>query len=84
MLYLLVIGISHTDYSLFFLQNGSVLVLDLRRTAEPIESLNGLTSNPVHTVQSLAQDSSLPSGSGTILSASAIGLCQWNIGAEEG
>ncbi|KAK4281516.1 hypothetical protein QN277_012997 [Acacia crassicarpa] len=73
---------SHNVYA--GLQNGSVLVFDLRQTAGPIKSLNGLTSNPVHTVQSLVQDSSLPSGVGTILSASAIGLCQWNIGAEEG
>ncbi|KAF7818657.1 E3 ubiquitin-protein ligase RFWD3 isoform X1 [Senna tora] len=66
------------------LQNGSVLVFDMRHTAGPIKSLNGLTRNPVHTVQSLVQDSSIPSGVGSILSASAIGLCQWNIGAEEG
>lgn len=68
----------------FFLQNGSVLEFDMRQTAGPIKSFNGLTSNPVHTVQSLEHDSNLPSGVRSILSASAFGLCQWNIGAEEG
>nr|KYP70909.1 RING finger and WD repeat domain-containing protein 3 [Cajanus cajan] len=65
------------------LQNGSVLVFDMRQTAGPMKSLVGLTSNPVHTVHSLAQTLSLPSGAKTILSASAIGLCQWNIDSEE-
>ncbi|XP_054799201.1 uncharacterized protein LOC129303727 [Prosopis cineraria] len=74
---------SSSHYVYAGLQNGSVLEFDLRQTAGPIKSQNGLTSNPVHTVQSLVQDSSFPSGVRTILSASAIGLCQWNIGAEE-
>ncbi|XP_028776046.1 E3 ubiquitin-protein ligase RFWD3-like isoform X2 [Neltuma alba] len=76
--------LSSSHYAYAGLQNGSVLVFDLRQTSGPLKSLNGLTSNPVHTVQSLVQDPSLSSGFGAILSASAIGLCQWNIGAEEG
>ncbi|RZC21341.1 E3 ubiquitin-protein ligase RFWD3 isoform E [Glycine soja] len=65
------------------LQNGSVLVFDMRQTAGPMKSLVGLTSNPVHTVHALAQTSSLSSGVKTILSASAVGLCQWNLDSEE-
>ncbi|KHN09533.1 hypothetical protein glysoja_016632 [Glycine soja] len=55
----------------------------MRQTAGPMKSLVGLTSNPVHTVHALAQTSSLSSGVKTILSASAVGLCQWNLDSEE-
>ncbi|CAJ1892073.1 unnamed protein product [Sphenostylis stenocarpa] len=72
---------SHNIYA--GLQNGSVLVFDMRQTVGPMKSLVGLTNNPVHTVHSLAQTSGLSSGVGTILSASAIGLSQWNIESEE-
>lgn len=65
------------------MQNGSVLVFDMRQTAGPLKSLAGLTNNPVHSVQSLPQVSSPPSGGKTILSASGVGLCQWNIDSEE-
>lgn len=83
LLYLLDVGTSIANLHAIFVQNGSVLVFDMRQTAGPVKSLVGLTSNPVHTVQSLAQTSSLPSGARTILSASAIGLCQWNVDSEE-
>lgn len=76
-------GTSNANLHINFLQSGSVLVFDIRQTAGPMKSLVGLTSNPVHTVHSLAQTSSLPSGVKTVLSASAIGLCQWNIDSEE-
>ncbi|KOM29290.1 hypothetical protein LR48_Vigan641s007800 [Vigna angularis] len=72
---------SHNIYA--GLQNGSVLVFDMRQTVGPMKSLVGLTNNPVHTVTSLTQTSSLSSGVKTILSASAFGLCQWNIDSEE-
>ncbi|TKY62117.1 E3 ubiquitin-protein ligase RFWD3 [Spatholobus suberectus] len=75
--------LNNSHYVYAGLQNGSILVFDMRQTAGPMKSLVGLTSNPVHTVHSLAQTSSLPSGVQTILSASAIGLCQWNIDSEE-
>jgi E3 ubiquitin-protein ligase RFWD3 len=54
----------------------------MRQTSGPLKSLAGLTSNPIHSLQSLAQ-TSLPSGARTILSASAIGPCQWDIDSEE-
>lgn len=67
------------------LQNGSVLVFDMRQTTGPMNSPRGLTSNPVHSLNSLLHNSTLPSGSRSVLSASSVGLCQWNFGgADEG
>ncbi|EOY07945.1 Transducin/WD40 repeat-like superfamily protein, putative isoform 2 [Theobroma cacao] len=43
------------------LPNGSVLVFDMRQTARHMDSMNGLTSNPVHTIHSL-HNSTIPSG----------------------
>ncbi|KAL2345089.1 hypothetical protein Fmac_006374 [Flemingia macrophylla] len=75
--------LNNSHYIYAGLQNGFVLVFDMRKTAGPMKSLVGLTSNPVHTVHSLAPTSNLASGVKTILSASAIGICQWNIDSEE-
>ncbi|KAE8099676.1 hypothetical protein FH972_017634 [Carpinus fangiana] len=67
------------------LQNGSLLVFDMRQTGWPVYSLRGMTCNPVHTIHSLLHGSTLTSGVGSVLSASSIGLCQWIFGgAEEG
>ncbi|XVF55528.1 hypothetical protein PTKIN_Ptkin06aG0043200 [Pterospermum kingtungense] len=68
---------SHQVYA--GLQNGSLLVFDMRQTSRPLESVNGLTSNPVHTTHSLLNSSS-PSGVTAVLSASSIGICQWSFG----
>ncbi|KAG4996700.1 hypothetical protein JHK85_028139 [Glycine max] len=75
--------LNNSHYIYAGLQNGSVLVFDMRQTAGPMKSLVGFTSNPVHTVHALAQTSSLSSGVKTILSASVVGLFQWNIDSEE-
>ncbi|KAG4913430.1 hypothetical protein JHK82_054016 [Glycine max] len=75
--------LNNSHYIYAGLQNGCVLVFDMCQTAGPMKSLVGLTRNPVHTVHSLSQTSSLSSGVKTILSASAIDLCQWNIDSEE-
>ncbi|XP_044472732.1 E3 ubiquitin-protein ligase RFWD3-like [Mangifera indica] len=56
------------------LQNGSLLVFDIRQTVGPLESLNGPSCNPIHTMHSLSH----PSGVRTLLSASSVGVCQWN------
>lgn len=45
-----------------------------------MESLTGLTCNPVHTLHSLAPDSSLGSGISSVLTASSLGLCHWDFG----
>ncbi|KAK6231671.1 hypothetical protein SCA6_001744 [Theobroma cacao] len=71
---------SHQIYA--GLQNGSVLVFDMRQTARHMDSMNGLTSNPVHTIHSL-HNSTIPSGITAILSASSVGICQWSFGGSE-
>ncbi|XP_057984270.1 uncharacterized protein LOC131168670 isoform X3 [Malania oleifera] len=65
------------------LQNGMLLVFDMRQTAGPVESMSGLTCNPVHTIHSLLDDTNLAAGVRTLLSASSVGLCQWSFGNAE-
>ncbi|PWA59326.1 transducin/WD40 repeat-like superfamily protein [Artemisia annua] len=74
------INSSHHIYT--GLQNGMVMAFDIRQTRTPLESRTGLSCNPVHTVISVASDSS-PSGTRTLLSASQIGMCEWNIDCSE-
>lgn len=62
------------------LQNGMLLMFDIRQTANPVESMNGLSSHPVHTIRSLVHKSSTPCDARTLLSASSIGPCVWNTG----
>ncbi|KAK4833512.1 hypothetical protein QYF36_006291 [Acer negundo] len=65
------------------LQNGLLLVFDMRQTTRPVESLNGPTCNPIHTIHPLLHDSTFPSGVRTLLSASSVGVCHWDfVGAE--
>ncbi|KAJ4773961.1 E3 ubiquitin-protein ligase RFWD3 [Rhynchospora pubera] len=61
------------------LQNGKLLVFDVRRTAHPVECLDGLTTHPIHTVHSLNS-----AGTSRVLTASSLGPCVWDIneGAE--
>ena len=67
------------------LQDGSVLMFDMRQTTGPVKFLKGLTSSRVHTIHSLLHKSTLASGARSVLSASSAGLCQWNFeGADEG
>lgn len=61
------------------LQNGTVLAFDMRQTRTPLESRTGLSINPVHTIISIASSSATKS----LLTASQIGLCEWNIGTNE-
>ncbi|CAI0471389.1 unnamed protein product [Linum tenue] len=65
------------------LQNGMLLEFDTRQTAKPLESRSGLSNNPIHTVHSLPYNGTLPIGARTVLSASSIGICQWNFEAAE-
>eukprot|EP00257_Ricinus_communis_P016601 XP_015574828.1 E3 ubiquitin-protein ligase RFWD3 [Ricinus communis] len=58
------------------LQNGSLLAFDIRQTGREVESRLGLTNNPIHTLHSLQDNSS--SGARRLLSASSVGICQWN------
>ncbi|CAN6838268.1 hypothetical protein Bca4012_047365 [Brassica carinata] len=66
------------------LQNGMVLVFDMRQTMGPLASFAGLTSNPVHTIHHLSANSTPSSDVCSLLSASSIGLCQWSINGSEG
>ncbi|KDP29173.1 hypothetical protein JCGZ_16562 [Jatropha curcas] len=63
------------------LQNGLLLAFDIRQTGRPVESRLGLTNNPIHTLHSLYENS--PSGGRRLLSASSIGICNWNFGCAE-
>lgn len=58
-----------------------VLQFDRRQTTRPVESLTGLTGNPVHTVCSLS--ASTLGGVRSVLSASSVGLCHWNFGSSD-
>ncbi|KAK0583621.1 hypothetical protein LWI29_000351 [Acer saccharum] len=65
------------------LQNGLLLVFDMRQTTRPVESLKGPTCNPIHTIHPLLHDSTFPSGVRTLLSASSVGVCHWDfVGTE--
>ncbi|KAI3908349.1 hypothetical protein MKX01_027371 [Papaver californicum] len=62
------------------LQNGMLLLFDMRQTSGPVESMNGLTSHPVHTIHSLPDNSPLHNGGRSVLTASSIGPCVWKTG----
>ncbi|KAH9617015.1 hypothetical protein KSS87_017672 [Heliosperma pusillum] len=75
--------INNSNYVYAGLQNGMVSVFDLRQTVRPLETRVGLTNNPVHTIYSLLENSGIPSGTRNLLTASSVGLCQWDIGSEQ-
>ncbi|THG20089.1 hypothetical protein TEA_011068 [Camellia sinensis var. sinensis] len=65
------------------LQNGMLLVFDMRQTVHPVQSINGLSSRPIHTIHSFEHKPTLCHGA-SLLTASAIGPCVWNTsGAKE-
>ena len=66
-----------------YMQNGMVMVFDMRQTVRPVESMMGLTCNPIHTVHSLSPELSFLSGVRSLLTASSVGLCHWNFGSSE-
>ncbi|KAK3157054.1 hypothetical protein QOZ80_2AG0115560 [Eleusine coracana subsp. coracana] len=61
------------------LQNGMLLVFDIRQTSTPLHSVMGLSTHPVHTVGCSVD----ASGSRKILSASSIGPCIWDVDGNE-
>lgn len=64
------------------LQNGMLTMFDLRQTMRPLECINGLSSHPVHTLHSLVHNGVQSSASSsTVLTASSVGPCLWNIGS---
>ncbi|KAG7549390.1 Zinc finger RING-type [Arabidopsis thaliana x Arabidopsis arenosa] len=66
------------------LQNGMVLVFDMRQNRGPLASLAGVTSNPVHSIHQFSANSTPTSDVRALLSASSTGLWQWNISGSEG
>ncbi|CAI9097954.1 OLC1v1034481C1 [Oldenlandia corymbosa var. corymbosa] len=75
--------VNNSQYLYAGLQDGMVLEFDLRQTSRPVDSMVGLTDNPVHTIYSLSADSALSSGRRSVLTASSAGLCHWNFGSSE-
>ncbi|WVZ57536.1 hypothetical protein U9M48_007911 [Paspalum notatum var. saurae] len=67
----------HTSSTHLFagLQNGMLLVFDIRQTSAPLHSMTGLSTHPVHTIHSAVDDS----GSRKVFSASSIGPCIWDV-----
>ncbi|KAJ6717615.1 E3 UBIQUITIN-PROTEIN LIGASE [Salix purpurea] len=63
------------------LQNGMLLVFDMRGTLYPLQSMTGPVPGPIHTMYSLAQSPVLGSNSQKLLTASSLGPCVWNIDA---
>ncbi|KAJ6851573.1 E3 ubiquitin-protein ligase RFWD3-like [Iris pallida] len=58
------------------LQNGMLLVFDMRQTARHLECMEGLSRHPVHTIHSILD----VSGTRKVLSASSLGPCVWHVG----
>ncbi|CAL4923649.1 unnamed protein product [Urochloa decumbens] len=61
------------------LQNGMLLVFDIRQTSSPLHSMTGLSTHPVHTIHSAVDGS----GSRKVFSASSIGPCIWDVDGSE-
>ncbi|KAH9554388.1 hypothetical protein CY35_08G061300 [Sphagnum magellanicum] len=66
------------------LQNGSLLVFDMRQTGAPIATLKGPSCNPIHTLQHVPEHSRLAEQGESVketsglLSASCSSLCFWS------
>ncbi|CAL9766788.1 unnamed protein product [Musa acuminata subsp. burmannicoides] len=71
---------SNTHYVYTGLQNGMLLVFDIRQTAVPMQVMEGLTGHPVHTVHSVV----LSDGGSRVLTASSSGPCIWEVGSSCG
>ncbi|RCV43978.1 hypothetical protein SETIT_9G337100v2 [Setaria italica] len=61
------------------LQNGMILVFDIRQTSAPLHSMTGLSTHPVHTIHSAVDGT----GSRMVFSASSIGPCIWDVDGSE-
>lgn len=57
-----------------------LLVFDVRQTRQPMNSIEGLSRHPVHTVHSIGLDN----GAKRVLTASALGPCTWEIVGSSG
>ncbi|KAH0470062.1 hypothetical protein IEQ34_001620 [Dendrobium chrysotoxum] len=62
--------------SLYYEQNGMLLMFDVRQTAGCLESIEGLSRFPIHSICSLEQNHC----SRKVLTASSSGPCLWDVG----
>ncbi|EEF32783.1 conserved hypothetical protein [Ricinus communis] len=65
------------------LQNGMILVFDMRHTVNPLQSMIGLTPRPIHTIHSLVHNPALGQNAQKLLTASSLGPCVWDVSAGE-
>ncbi|XP_073000647.1 uncharacterized protein [Typha latifolia] len=69
-------GDNSSPYHLYAgMQNGMLLVFDVRQTAGPVQSMKGLSTHPIHTIHSVL----LEDGTRKALTASSVGPCMWEI-----
>lgn len=52
-----------------------LLVFDVRQTAVPMHSMDGLSMHPIHTIHSIVHEN----GMKKVLTASSVGTCLWDI-----
>uniref|UniRef100_A0A0E0CTS8 RING-type E3 ubiquitin transferase n=1 Tax=Oryza meridionalis TaxID=40149 RepID=A0A0E0CTS8_9ORYZ len=62
------------------LQNGNLIIFDIRQTSRPLHSMVGLSTTPVHTLHTVIDNN----GSRKFLSASSIGPCMWDTDGNQG
>ncbi|BAH91959.1 Os03g0108200 [Oryza sativa Japonica Group] len=62
------------------LQNGNLIIFDIRQTSRPLHSMVGLSTHPVHTLHTVIDNN----GSRKFLSASSIGPCMWDTDGIQG
>ncbi|XP_034202672.1 E3 ubiquitin-protein ligase RFWD3-like isoform X2 [Prunus dulcis] len=63
------------------LQNGMLLMFDMRHSQTPLHSFVGPTPRPIHTIHSLRQNRAFSHRTQKLLTASSSGPCVWNIGS---
>lgn len=68
---------------IFLLQNGTILVFDIRLTRHPLQSIGGLTVQSIHTIHSLVHNPTLGHDAQKLLAASSLGPCVWSAGSGE-
>ncbi|KAG8073091.1 hypothetical protein GUJ93_ZPchr0006g43206 [Zizania palustris] len=62
------------------LQNGSLIIFDIRQTSRPLHSMAGLSTHPVHTLHAVIDNKSCRK----FVSASSTGSCMWDPDVNQG
>lgn len=71
--------INSPNYIYAGLQNGMLMVFDMRHTIHPVESMHGVDSRSIHTIHPLEHNTSHSQSISQLLTASTAGPCVWNI-----